>query len=73
MRMDYNDNSQIVHVEDTVKYEVQESHWVVTRNKAERTAIAVSGQGDTILNLAVEIGLEPHEFKEWLMLPLSVR
>ena len=64
--MDYVDNGQTVRVTDTVKYEVQESHWVVTRNKAATTAIAEAGQGDTILNLAVDIGLKPDEFKEWL-------
>ena len=64
--MDYNYGSQTIHVDDTVKYEVQESHWEVTRNSAQTTAIAVSGTGDTILNLAVEIGLEPNEFLNWL-------
>jgi len=63
--MDCVSNGQNVHVEDTVKYEVQESHWVVQR-AGEATAIGVSGQGDTILNLAVDIGLQPDEFKQWL-------
>jgi hypothetical protein len=64
--MDYVYNGQTVRVTDTVKYEVQESHWEVTRDSALPTATAEAAQGDTILNLAIDIGLNPDEFKQWL-------
>jgi hypothetical protein len=62
--------SQLSVASDTAYYEVVESNWTVTRNNGA-TAPAISGHGDTIFNLANDIGLDPREFKNWLTITSS--
>ena len=50
---------------DSANFEVLQSCWQVIR-VGQPTANAISGQGDTIFNLAKEIGMEALEFRNWL-------
>jgi hypothetical protein len=62
--------SRIQTASDIAYYETIESNWTVNRNGGTR-ASAISSHGDTIFNLAKDIGLDPYDFKDWLTVTSS--